>query len=79
MSNLVEQFGMEMVDLDGLDIPSKVTGMISKTLCQKLTILPIDLFEEVLTVAISDPMNLGALDELRSRTKCQVEPILAPE
>jgi type II secretion system protein E len=40
--------------------------------------MPIDMFDGVLTLAISDPLDLHALDNIRFMTNCQVEPVLAP-
>lgn len=75
---LAEQFGMEMVDLEGLEIPANVVQMVSQNLCHDNRVMPIDLFDGVLTLAISDPLDLQALDNIRFTTTCQVEPVLAP-
>jgi type IV pilus assembly protein PilB len=39
--------------------------------------MPIDVFDGVLTVAVSDPLDIQALDNLRFVTNMQVEPVLA--
>lgn len=76
---LAEQFGMEMVDLEGLEIDKTVTDLLSQELCHENKVMPIDMYEGVLTVALSDPLDIQALDNIRFITNCQVEPVLATE
>ncbi|MFH0939746.1 MAG: ATPase, T2SS/T4P/T4SS family [Planctomycetota bacterium] len=75
---LAEQFAMEMVDLEGLKISKVVIDMVPQELCRENHIMPIDLFDGVLRVAISDPLDLQSLDNLRFVINSEVEPVLAP-
>jgi type IV pilus assembly protein PilB len=74
---LAEQFGMEMVDLEGLEISPDVINLVPQEQCQDNHIMPIDMFDGVLTVAISDPLDLQSLDNIRFVINSQVEPVLA--
>lgn len=74
---LAEQFNMEMVDLEGITIPKEVTDMVPEAQCRENHVMPIDMFDGVLTLAISDPLDLQALDNIRFMVNCQVEPVLA--
>ena len=74
---LAEQFGMEMVDLEGIQPAVQVTAMVSEQHCRDNHVVPIDMFDGVLTLAISDPLDMHALDNIRFMTNCQVEPVLA--
>ncbi|MCY3017802.1 MAG: ATPase, T2SS/T4P/T4SS family [Planctomycetota bacterium] len=76
-SALAEQFNMEMVDLAGLEIPKSVIDMVPHELCRENHIMPIDMFDGVLTVAIADPLDLQSLDNIRFVINNQVEPVLA--
>jgi type IV pilus assembly protein PilB len=76
-SALAEQFNMEMVDLAGLEIAKAVIDMVPHELCRENHIMPIDMFDGVLTVAISDPLDLQSLDNIRFVINNQVEPVLA--
>jgi type IV pilus assembly protein PilB len=78
-SALAEQFGMEMADLEGLEIPKSVIDMVPHELCYENKVMPIDMAEGVLRVAISDPLDLQSLDNLRFVINCEVEPVLATE
>jgi len=74
---LAEQHELEMVDLDSIEIPRDVTGMVSSGLARQHHIVPIDYSDGVLTVAIPDPLDLFSLDELRFVLNCNIEPVLA--
>src|SRR5438105_4436036 len=76
-SALAEQFGMEIVDLEGVEIPRSVVDMVPQEQCRENHVMPLDLFDEILTVAISDPLDLQALDNIRFVINCQVQPVLA--
>jgi len=76
-SALAEQFNMEMVELTGLEIPKSVIDMVPHELCRENHIMPIDMFDGVLTVAIADPLDLQSLDNIRFVINNQVEPVLA--
>ncbi|HEY3323131.1 MAG TPA: ATPase, T2SS/T4P/T4SS family [Planctomycetota bacterium] len=76
-SALAEQFNMEMVDLQGLDVAKNVIDMVPQELCREHHIVPIDMFDGVLTVAISDPLDLESLENIRFVINNQVEPVLA--
>ncbi|HYF52424.1 MAG TPA: ATPase, T2SS/T4P/T4SS family [Planctomycetota bacterium] len=75
---LAEQFGMEMVDLEGIQISGDVVNLVPQEQCRENHIMPIDMYDGVLTVAISDPLDLQALENIRFVLNSQVEPVLAP-
>jgi type IV pilus assembly protein PilB len=63
---LAEQFGMPVVNLEETNIPPKVLELVPETMATLYKIMPISLKENVLTVAMADPQNVGALDDLRN-------------
>ena len=74
---LAEQHELDMVDLDGIDIPHDVISMVEGALARQHHIVPIDFAEGMLTVALSNPLDLYGLDELRFVLSCNIEPVLA--
>jgi type IV pilus assembly protein PilB len=74
---LAEQFEIEMVDIEGMDIAREVIEMVDRDKAQELNIIPIDMNDGVLTVAMSDPLDLFTLDNLRFTINCPVECVLA--
>ncbi len=63
---LAEQFGMPVVNLDETTIAPKVLELVPETMASVYKIMPISLKDNVLTVAMADPQNLAALDDLRN-------------
>lgn len=63
---LAEQFGMPVVNLEETTIPPKVLDLVPETMASVYKIMPISLKDNVLTVAMADPQNLAALDDLRN-------------
>jgi hypothetical protein len=63
---LAEQYQMEFVDLRKVEPDAAADQMLPERLAERFQALPIGLDAEgVLTVAISDPTDVGASDELR--------------
>ena len=63
---LAEQWGMQVVNLPELTVPPKVLEMVPETMASIYKIMPISLKNDVLTVAMADPQNVAALDDLRN-------------
>ncbi|MFV0443133.1 MAG: GspE/PulE family protein [Planctomycetaceae bacterium] len=63
---LAEQWGMPVVNLDDTAIPPKVLELVPETMASIYKIMPISLKDNVLTVAMADPQNMAALDDLRN-------------
>jgi len=63
---LAEQWGMPVINLAETNIPSKVLELVPQTMAELYKIMPISLKNDVLTVAMADPQNVAALDDLRN-------------
>ncbi len=63
---LAEQWGMPVVNLAETNIPPKVLELVPQTMAEIYKIMPISVKDDVLTVAMADPQNVGALDDLRN-------------
>lgn len=63
---LAEQWGMAVVNLKETSIPPKVLELVPQTMAEIYKIMPISLKNDVLTVAMADPQNVAALDDLRN-------------
>jgi len=71
---LSHQLKIPIVDLDHQEIPPKLLQLIPGELAEQLGIVPFKLEGKFLDVAMSDPTNLGVIDELRIRTRLTVRP-----
>jgi len=76
---LAIQAGMDMVDLDEMEIPDDVIERVDKTVAETYKIMPIEYKDGKMTVAISDPTNLGVLDDLRFMLDAELEAVVATE
>lgn len=74
---LAEQFDMEIVDLDGIEIPKEALEKVPEDLAREHKIIPIEFDNGQLTIAMCDPLDLYTLDNLRFVVNCQVECVLA--
>ena len=64
--SLAEQWGMPMVNLSETNIPPKVLELVPQTMAEIYKIMPISQKNDVLTVAMAEPQNVAALDDLRN-------------
>ncbi|KPJ62828.1 MAG: pilus assembly protein PilB [Planctomycetes bacterium DG_23] len=62
---LGQQFGMEAVNLEEMEIPREIVERVSAAVARSYRIMPVSWDGQELTVAMADPLNIGALDELR--------------
>ncbi len=76
---LAEQFNMQVVGLDDLDIPDDVMEKITETMAQLYRVIPIRFEDNRLTVATCDPQNLSIQDELRTFLGYEIRLVVATE
>ena len=75
---LAKHLGMEFVELADRQFDPAVVGIVSEHLCRRYAILPIAIDASgALVVAMSDPSNVVALDDVRSATGRSVQPVVA--
>ncbi len=65
IASLGEQFSLQTIDLDGVTPPQDARAAISDSMAQLYRVIPLQLNDNVLTLATSDPQNLAMQDELR--------------
>ncbi|MEM9701069.1 MAG: ATPase, T2SS/T4P/T4SS family [Planctomycetota bacterium] len=63
---LAEQWGMPVVDLEQTQVPAKAIEAVPQSMCELYKICPVNLKGDVLTVAMADPQNIEALDDLKN-------------
>jgi type IV pilus assembly protein PilB len=66
MEALAEQHGLKLVNLNEVKPQNEAMTVVPETMAQVYKIVPISLKDNVLTVAMADPGNLAALDDLRN-------------
>jgi type IV pilus assembly protein PilB len=78
-SFLSTQYRVPAVDLDEYEIDPDVTRLVSRDVCDKHKIIPISKSGAALVVAMADPTNLHAIDDIKFLTGFNVEPVVASE
>ena len=73
------EFGVPLLDLSTLYLDSIPIGLVPEKLIRQHHALPIQKRGNRLFIAISDPMNLVALDEIKFNTGMSTEPVLVEE
>lgn len=76
---LGKQFNLPTIDLANYEIDPHLKDIIPSETARKHRILPIDKFGNILTVAVADPSDMDARQDIRFITNCEVEAIIAPE
>lgn len=77
---LAEQLGMEMVDPQNISIPDSVLSLVPQHMLKSKKMLPFAIDPDnmnVLHVAMADPMDFSAIDDISIITNLQVEPSIA--
>ena len=74
---LASQVGMEFVDLDDFNVDRAAVTTVPASLCRRHTVLPVAFRGGALLVAMADPGNVMAVDDLRSVSGMQVKPVVA--
>lgn len=76
---LAEQYGVPPINLSNFEIDNNVTKLVSADVARKYTLIPVSRTGSSLTVAMSDPTNLFAQDDIRFVTGYHVEAVVAAE
>ncbi len=77
---LSKQFHYDMVDLQNTEIPQEILDLVPANVLKKHRAIPFEYSPDnmnVLRVAMSDPMDIGAMDDINIITNLQVEPVVA--
>ncbi|HKJ83136.1 MAG TPA: type IV-A pilus assembly ATPase PilB [Mariprofundaceae bacterium] len=73
-----KQSGRPVVDLEKTEIPTNLTKIPTDVMRKNMAI-PIKRSGNVLTIAVADPYDINALDEMAFVSGCQVSVVIAPE
>ncbi len=79
MEILGKQLDIPHVSLSNIKIDSEVVTSIPVDLAQRHKIIPLEKVDNLLTLAMSDPLNIAALDIVTMVTGCEVKPVIACE
>jgi len=76
---LSQQFGVPSINLQHFEIDPSVIKLISGDVARKYNILPVNKTGATITIAMADPTNVFAMDDIKFMTGYNVEPVVASE
>ncbi len=79
MTFLSKQYGVPYVDLNKFEINPAVIKHINAEVAQKYRIMPINRAGATITIAMVDPSNIFAIDDIKFMTGYNVEAVVATE
>ncbi|MBF0440890.1 MAG: type IV-A pilus assembly ATPase PilB [Oligoflexales bacterium] len=72
-------YGIQISNLDQMDIPQNIIGLIPSDLAKKLKFIPIDKVGQNIIVAMGNPLDLKLIDLIRFKTGFQPKPVLSTD
>ncbi|HUO85030.1 MAG TPA: type IV-A pilus assembly ATPase PilB, partial [Thermoanaerobaculia bacterium] len=76
---LSQQFGVPAINLAHFEIDEGVIKLLPAEVVRKYNILPVNKTGATITIAMSDPTNVFAMDDIKFMTGYNVEPVVASE
>jgi len=76
---LSQQYGVPAINLNAIQVDETVIKLIPSEVAQKYLIMPISRAGATLTIAMVDPTNVFAMDDIKFMTGYNVEPVVASE
>ena len=71
------QLGVDFVDLTAVSIPVELAKFVPRAIARKYCVVPVKLVKDELYVAMSDPLNFVAQEEIKAASRKQVVPMIA--
>lgn len=71
------QLGIEFVDLTKVSIPTELAQTVPKNIARQYQVVPIKVVKDELYLAMSDPMNFYALEDVRKTVGKRIIPVIA--
>src|ERR687886_150218 len=76
---LSRQYGVPSVNLDLFEVDPAVLRLIPREVAEKYSVLPLSRVGATLTLAMVDPTNVFAMDDIKFMTGLNIEPVVVSE
>jgi type IV pilus assembly protein PilB len=76
---LSRQYGVSSVNLDLFEVDPAAVGLVPKETAERYSVLPLSRVGATLTLAMVDPTNVFAVDDIKFMTGLSVEPVVVSE
>ena len=71
------QLGIEYIDLSKVNIPTELASVVPKNIAKQYQVVPVAVKKDELYLAMSDPLNFYAIEEVRKAVRKKVVPMVA--
>src|SRR5579871_4302001 len=76
---VAKQYSLPSINLSEIEIEPSVLKLIPREICEKHQVIPVRRNGPTLIVAMADPSNIYAIDELKFLTQYNIEPVVASD
>jgi type IV pilus assembly protein PilB len=76
---VAQQYSLPAINLSEIEIDPAILKLIPKEICGKHQVIPVQRKGATLIVAMADPANIYAIDELKFLTQYNIEPVVASD
>ena len=76
---VARQYSLPAINLSEIEIDPNVLKLIPKDICEKHQVIPVRRQGPTLIVAMADPSNIYAIDELKFLTQYNIDPVVASD
>lgn len=71
------QLGIPHIDLDQYNINQSVATLIPESIVRRYEVIAIDQKKDIIMVAMVDPLNIFALDDIKIAIKAEIQPVIS--
>ncbi len=71
------QLGLEFIDLNKITIPTELAQVVPQNIAKQYQVVPVRIIRDELYLAMSDPLNFYAIEEVRKVVKRKIVPMIA--
>ena len=77
IDTLMDQLGVEFIDLNSYSISPELAQVVPKSVAKKYMVVPVRVTRSDIHLAMADPLNFVAIEEVRAVTRRRVVPLIA--
>ncbi|GFN35473.1 GspE/PulE family protein [Tepidimicrobium xylanilyticum] len=74
---LEDKLGIPYIDLEKYMIKSEIVLKIPETIARRYDLIAIDLKDNLLMIAMADPLNIFAIDDVKLHTQYEIQPVMS--
>jgi len=73
---LAQQLGLAHIDISSYRLKPHIVKLIPEKVARRYSLIALERVGDILTIAMADPLNVFAIDEVQQLTQCRIEPVI---